>query len=236
MAAVLGLLSALLAVVVPLLPVSHDVTTLKWPTAEGTRSVSAPLLTHEPLWLNAIVPCAAARGLDDRINGAGELLATNAPSGTYGGLTGMHLQIDNGQVSFFSRGHQIGAAALPAGECAITVNSDAGETRADVAGVPLGSAVGDQRPQLTGIYSQLDDQRDDVRGLDFQAGVDTRFATTPTALKTAAAAHPADSLRRTCWPSRGSTPRLSSSQLTTPRNSAGNRTHGVAAEMCTHSA
>ncbi|MEV4645832.1 arabinosyltransferase domain-containing protein [Saccharopolyspora sp. NPDC049357] len=186
LAAVLGLLSALLAVAVPLLPVNHDVTTLKWPTAEGTRAVSAPLLTHEPLWLNATVPCAAARNLDDRVNGAGELLATNAPSGTYGGLTGMHLQIDNGQVSFFSRGHQIGAAALPAGDCAITVNSDAGETRADVAGVPLGSAGGDQRPQLTGIYSQLDHQRDDVRGLDFQAGVDTRFATTPTALKTTA--------------------------------------------------
>ncbi|SFS78125.1 arabinosyltransferase domain-containing protein [Saccharopolyspora flava] len=185
-AAVLGLLSAVLAVLVPLLPVDHEVTTLKWPTAEGTRSVSAPLLSHEPLWLNATVPCASARGLDDRVNGVATLLATNAPSGDYGGLTGMNLQVDNGQVALYSRGHQLGSAALPAGDCAITITSDAAQTRADVAGVPLGSVGGDQRPQLTGIYSQLDGQRDDVRGLAFQAGVDTRFDTTPTPLKTAA--------------------------------------------------
>ncbi|GAB3688965.1 arabinosyltransferase domain-containing protein [Saccharopolyspora tripterygii] len=185
-AAVLGLLSALLAVAVPLLPVNHDTTTLRWPTAEGTRSVSAPLVSHAPLWLNATVPCASARSLDARINGAGELLATNAPSGTYGGTTGLTLQVDNGQVNFFARGHQVGSTALPAGDCAITISSDAGQTRAEVGGVPIGSVGGDQRPQLTGIYSQLDDQRDDVRGLDFQAGVDTRFSTTPTLLKTTA--------------------------------------------------
>ncbi|RRO20381.1 arabinosyltransferase [Saccharopolyspora rhizosphaerae] len=185
-AAVLGLLSAVLAVAVPLLPVNHDVTTLTWPTAQGTRSVSAPLVSHAPLWLNATVPCASARSLDTRTNGPAELLATNAPSGTYGSLTGMNLQVERGQVTLFARGHQLGEATLPAGDCAITIKSDAAETRADIAGVPLGAVGGDQRPQVTGIYSQLDEGLDEVRGLEVQARVDTRFATTPTALKTAA--------------------------------------------------
>ena len=56
-ASVLGLLGAVLAIAVPFLPVEHDVNTLRWPTAQGTESVSAPLVSFEPLWMNATVPC-----------------------------------------------------------------------------------------------------------------------------------------------------------------------------------
>ncbi|MCI2416438.1 arabinosyltransferase domain-containing protein [Saccharopolyspora sp. K220] len=184
-AAVLGLCAALLALAVPLLPVEHDITTLRWPTAEGTKPISAPLVSHAPLWLTADVPCAAARNLDARIDGPGVLIATNAPSSDYGGLTGLSLQIDAGQLVLWSRGHQAGTAVLPEGDCAISVRSDAAGTQADVGGLPLAAVPGDQRPQLTGIYSQLDSTVDDVRGLAFAARVDNRFASQPTPLKIA---------------------------------------------------
>ncbi|MGW3473468.1 arabinosyltransferase domain-containing protein [Saccharopolyspora sp. NPDC000995] len=184
-AALLGLISALLALAVPFLPVEHEVTTLQWPTAQGTKPVSAPLASHAPLWLAAEVPCAAARSLDARIDGPGVLIATNAPSSEYGGLTGMTLQVDAGQVTLWSKGHQVGTATLPAGDCSISVHSDAAGTQAGVAGLPLAAVPGDQRPQLTGIYSQLDAAIDDVRGLDFQARVDNRFASQATPLKVA---------------------------------------------------
>ncbi|WP_093356567.1 arabinosyltransferase domain-containing protein [Saccharopolyspora kobensis] len=185
-AVVLGLLSVLAALAVPLLPVQHDVTTLKWPTAHGTAPVSAPLVTHAPLWLTAEVPCAAARGLDARSNRPAVLVATNPPSSKYGGVTGLSLQVDDGELTLWSRGKRIGSTALPGGDCAISVRADESGTRADVGGVQLASVDGDRRPQLTGIFSQLDAAADDVRGLSFEARVDDRFASSPTPLKTAA--------------------------------------------------
>ncbi|MER5394227.1 arabinosyltransferase domain-containing protein [Saccharopolyspora sp. NPDC002686] len=185
-AVVLGLLSALAALAVPLLPVDHDITTLKWPTAQGTAPVSAPLVTHAPLWITADVPCASARSLDARSNGPAVLVATNPPSSEYGGVTGLSLQVDDGKVALWSRGQQIGSTALPAGDCAIALRADETGTRAEIGGAVLASVDGDRRPQLTGIFSQLDAAVDDVRGLSFQARVDNRFASTPTPLKVAA--------------------------------------------------
>ncbi|KAA5834436.1 arabinosyltransferase [Saccharopolyspora hirsuta] len=185
-AVLLGLLSALAALAVPLLPVQHEITTLKWPTAQGTAPVSAPLVTHAPLWLTAEVPCASARSLDARSNGAAVLIATNPPSSTYGGVTGLSLQVEGGEVTLWSRGQRIGSTALPAGDCAISVRADSSGTRADVGGTELAAVDGDRRPQLTGIFSQLDGAVDDVRGLSFEARVDDRFASSPTPLKVAA--------------------------------------------------
>lgn len=184
-AVVLGLLSALAALAVPLLPVRHDITTLTWPTARGTAPVSAPLATHVPLWLRAEVPCASARSLDARTHGPAVLVATNPPSSQYGGVTGLSLQVEDGEVALWSRGRHLGSTAVPAGDCAITVRADESGTRAAVGGVELASVDGDRRPQLTGIFSQLDSATDDVRGLSFQARVDDRFASSPSPLKVA---------------------------------------------------
>ncbi|GAA0527753.1 arabinosyltransferase domain-containing protein [Saccharopolyspora thermophila] len=185
-AALLGLLSAVLAVAVPFLPVEHEITTLRWPTAEGTHSVSAPLVSHAPLWLTAEVPCRAARDLDARTSGPAVLVSTNAPSSFYGGMTGLSLQVDAGKVVLWSRGRQAGAVPVPDGDCVISVRADATGTSAAVAGAPFAVVSGDQRPQLTGIFSQLDSAVDDVRGLAFEARVDDRFASRPTPLKIAA--------------------------------------------------
>src|SRR5436190_23559028 len=89
LAVVFGLLGTALALSVPFLPVTYNITTLKWPTAEGTKPVSAPLVSFSPIWLKAAVPCSAARALDARTTGPANLITTNPPNSQYGKLTGL---------------------------------------------------------------------------------------------------------------------------------------------------
>ncbi|WP_344930722.1 arabinosyltransferase domain-containing protein [Saccharopolyspora gregorii] len=184
-ASVLGLLGAVLALAVPFLPVEHDVNTLRWPTAEGTESVSAPLVSFEPLWMDATVPCASIRSLDARTQGPANLLSTNPPDSDYGNLTGMTLQVDNGQVTLLSKGQQISTMPLPPGDCAIEVRSDAIGTKVELGDEKLANMRGDQRPQLTGIFSDLDANVDDIRGLSFEARIDNRYESSATPIKIA---------------------------------------------------
>ncbi|MDR7301847.1 arabinosyltransferase domain-containing protein [Haloactinomyces albus] len=181
---VLGLLGTILSISVPFLPVHHNITTLHWPTSQGTKPVSAPLVSYSPIWLDATIPCDSARSLDARTPGAGTLLSTNPPSSEYGKLTGMVLQVTDGQLTLLSKGRQLGTTPLPNSDCTISVHSDAFSTTATVGDQPLADIHGsDRRPQLTGIYSALDAQQDPVQGLSFQAQVDNRYATSATILK-----------------------------------------------------
>ncbi|MEY8039501.1 arabinosyltransferase domain-containing protein [Saccharopolyspora cebuensis] len=185
-ASVLGLLGTVLALSIPFLPVHHDITTLRWPTAEGTKSVSAPLVAYSPVWLDAEVPCAAARSLDERTEGPAVLLSTNPPSSDYGHLTGLILQVDGGQLTMMNKGQQVGTVPLAAGDCTISVHSDGYGFKASVGDQSLANFAGDARPQVTGIYSALDENIDPVSGLSFEARVDNRYESYPTALKVAA--------------------------------------------------
>src|SRR5690349_8155183 len=58
LAAGLGLLSAVLALAIPFLPVSQNTAQLSWPTAGGgTAPVTAPLVALRPESFDATVPC-----------------------------------------------------------------------------------------------------------------------------------------------------------------------------------
>ncbi|MBE9374512.1 arabinosyltransferase domain-containing protein [Saccharopolyspora sp. HNM0983] len=185
LATIFGLVGAVLALLVPFLPVNHDVGTLKWPTEQGTRSVSAPLVSYSPLWLESETPCSAARSLDARTDGPATLLSTNPPSSDYGSLTGLGLQVDGGQAVLLSQGQQVATEALPPGDCSIALRADAEGTTATIDGTEWVEMRGDQRPQLTGIFSELDAAADDISGVSFEARVDNRFASYATPLKIA---------------------------------------------------
>ncbi|WP_374108136.1 arabinosyltransferase domain-containing protein [Saccharopolyspora sp. 6V] len=184
LATVLGVLGTVLSLSVPFLPVHHDITTLRWPTASGTTSVAAPLTTFAPVWLDADIPCVAARSLDARTDGPANLLSTNPPNSDNGRLTGMSLTVDQGRITLLSKGRQVNTMAIPDGDCTLALHNDAigfkagfGEDRW------LTNIAGDHRPQVTGIYSDLNARADDVAGLRFEARVDNRFESSPTALK-----------------------------------------------------
>ncbi len=185
LAAVFGIAGAILAIAVPFLPVTLQQTTLEWPTAQGTRAVSAPLTAQAPLSLDAKVPCATARALDARTGGTATLFGTNPPNSSTGVVTGMALQVGDGQLSLSSRGQQLGTVPIGDGACAVTVHSDAQRTTAFVAATRLADVTGDHRPQVTGIFSDLTGQ-DDTRGLTVSAQVDNRWDSTATGIKLAA--------------------------------------------------
>ena len=141
------------------MPVNHEITTLKWPTAEGTKAVSAPLVSYQPAWLDLDMSCDTARSLDARTPGPGTLLATNPPNSEYGNLTGLTLQVNDGQLALLSGGERVGSTALPAGDCAISIDSSGSSTTANVGDTQLAQLNGDQRPQMTGIFSDLDENQ-----------------------------------------------------------------------------
>ncbi len=183
-----GLLGVVLALAVPFLPVDHEIVTLKWPTRQGTEPVSAPLTAFSPVWLDIDVPCAAARDLDARSAGPAVLISTNPPSSEYGARTGMALQVHEGRLTLRDKGQQLVTSRLPAGDCSITVRSDGYRTVAEVGGERIADLTGDMRPQLTGIFSDLDARLDDVRGVAFRAEVDNRYDSSATPLKLAVTA------------------------------------------------
>lgn len=188
LATVFGVLGALLAIAIPLLPVTQQITTLNWPTQQGTQAVSAPLTAQSPIRLDSTLSCQTAHDLDTRTNGPATLFNTNPPNSEYGRLTGMSLKVDNGLATLVTGGQQLGTVPLPPGDCTISVHSDAGHTTASVGGNRLANVSGDHRPQMTGIFSDLKAGQDNTKGLSFSAQVDNRWDTSATPIKWAAIA------------------------------------------------
>lgn len=177
-AAGFGLAAAALAIVVPLLPVVAHEASISWPAGDRISDVSAPLTAYQPLRLHASVPCEQARQV------RGTLFATVAPQSPLGRGLGMYLDSDGSRVVLTSRGRELGAAALPAGDCLIEIGSDATATTFAVGGAPVATVDEDVRPQVVGLYTDLTGARPDR--LRLVVDVDNRFDTSPHALKAAA--------------------------------------------------
>ncbi|MDQ3762405.1 MAG: arabinosyltransferase domain-containing protein [Actinomycetota bacterium] len=192
-AAVLGLLGALLAVAVPLLPVVQDTTVITWPRPGQLAPVNAPLVAFQPQSLTAAIPCAAATSVDARLAQPAPLLATTPPGSPQGAAVGMVLEVADSKLTLISRGQALGNILVntipaPGGQCMIQVASDATGTTASVGATGFVKVGQDVRPQVTGIYTVLNEQRDPVNGLAVQITADTRFQSTPHPVKLAAMA------------------------------------------------
>ncbi|MDQ3886712.1 MAG: arabinosyltransferase domain-containing protein, partial [Actinomycetota bacterium] len=192
-ATVLGLLGALLAAAVPLLPVVQETVVISWPGGGGVTAVNTPLAVFQPQELTATVPCAAMRSLDARSADPAAVLSTTPPGARDGDAVGMLLQVTDGTLTVTSRGQALGAAMLPPRSCIVAVHSVSAGTTVTLRGTELGDTVvvdvaEDVRPQVVGIYSDLDGAFDPVEGLGVQITPDTRFQSTPHALKLAAIA------------------------------------------------
>lgn len=183
MAATLGVLSAVLSIATPLLPVSQDVVTISWPTARGTAPVTTPLVAYHPLSLQITVPCVAARDLDARTDGPARLVSTLPAGSTLD--SGLVLQVEDGAFAVLLGGRQLGTAAVPPADCTLDVAADGAGTGVTLAGTALVDVDRDVRPQVVGIYSELG-ERDRTDGLSVRIEVDTRYHTTPHPAKVAA--------------------------------------------------
>jgi arabinosyltransferase C len=189
-AAVFGLLGALLAVAVPLLPVIQDTVVIIWPRPGHFAQVNAPLVAYQPQQLSASIPCASATSLAARSPQPAPLLSTTPPTSPDGAAVGMVLQVaSDGKLTLISRGQALGSVVLstlnlvPGPQCLIRVSSDARGTTAAAGGIRFVTVNQDVRPQVTGIYTALNEQRDPIAGLAVRIIPDTRFQSVPHPIK-----------------------------------------------------
>src|SRR5271169_3537113 len=202
-AVVAGLLGALLAIATPLLPVKQTTAQLNWPQNGVLGSVEAPLIGYVATDLNISVPCQAAAGLAGPGNTSKTVLLSTvpkqAPKAVDRGL--LIERAPNDDLVIVVRNFPVVTAPLsqvlgPACQ-RLTFTAHADRVTAEFVGLtqgpnaehpgsPLRGERGgyDFRPQIVGVFTDLSGPA--PPGLTFSATIDTRYSSSPTALKMAA--------------------------------------------------
>ncbi len=204
-AVVAGLLGFVLALATPLLPVKQTTAQINWPqvsaASQPVGSVSAPLISYVPIDVEISVPCSAIGELDQP--GQSVLVSTtpkDAPKAVERGLfirtTGRATDPPaQRSVEVVVRNVPLVSASVEqirSQNCQridVTATSDAvtatfvGMTDADGAALTGATTDGDQRPQLTGIFTDLTTTAGEVSGLRAHATIDSRYSTASTVIK-----------------------------------------------------
>ncbi|MFL0580066.1 arabinosyltransferase domain-containing protein [Dietzia sp. 179-F 9C3 NHS] len=197
-AAVSGLIGVILAIVVPMLPVTQTTTTISWPEAGTLGPVTAPLVAYYPLDLTVDVPCSAVAELRDAGREDAVLVST-APreAGEDAGARALMVTVAGPNVEVRSRNVLVASApteevARPGACSTIHVAADSGSISAEFRGLTVdGSGVGghieeDQRPQVVGVFTDLTGPAPADMAVDIT--VDSRYTTDGTLLKQVAIA------------------------------------------------
>ncbi|MFC9994619.1 arabinosyltransferase domain-containing protein [Nocardia sp. NPDC127526] len=201
-AIVAGVLGAVFAIAAPFLPVKQTTAVVNWPQGGTLDNIQAPLMSQVPTDLAITIPCSAVDQLDPR---GGILLSTAPPQGKEADLQAMFVRVSGDTVDVLDRNAVVATAprAEMANCTAITITSDNKRTYARFEGltrtveqptadggrelvtVPVeGQLLGDLRPQVVGVFTDLKGAVPE--GLSFHMDVDSRFSSTPTVLKLSA--------------------------------------------------
>ncbi|WP_051090733.1 arabinosyltransferase domain-containing protein [Smaragdicoccus niigatensis] len=188
-AAIAGLLGALLAMATPFLPVKQTTAALNWPQSATYTDVDAPLMSQVPLTFHAVIPCSVLSGLKSgtQVIGTAPAQGDNAP------INALFVRTTDTNVEVVNRNVVVVAAPIAdISQCSqVTIDSTQEKTSASFAGLrdddgnPLdGAMVGDFRPQVVGLYTDLTGRV--ASGFKVTSDVDSRFTTSPTLLKLSA--------------------------------------------------
>lgn len=181
-AAILGALSAVAAILFVVAPVDQRTSAYSWDLDEGVVTAAVPLSSYRPESLTVTVGCAQATRVGTIFSTVvpGSAVSEPPPAGLWIGARGA-------QVEVVLRGEPLLARPTTDLPCPFTVGVDA--TRADIVadGRTIGSREGDNRPEVAAFASGLPVDAP-TAGLSARVVADTRFETTPTAAKVAAGA------------------------------------------------
>jgi arabinosyltransferase B len=189
-ATVAGLVGFVLSALTPVLPVVQTTAALSWPQNDRMVNVVAPLITLTPVSLTATVPCAVI----DAMPAAGGLIFGTAPAeGKQATLNGLFVRVNEARVDVIARNVVVGSvtradARSPSCE-RLEVTSSRDGTFADFVGLtnpdgsPRRSGFPDPnlRPQVVGFFTDLSGPA--PPGLAVATVIDTRFSTSPSAVK-----------------------------------------------------
>ena len=186
-AIVAGLVGLLLCLVVPLAPVKQTTATVLWPqdSADGhVTQITAPLVSGAPRSLDISIPCPAMATLPP---GGGLVVSTLPSGGVDTGKNGLFVRADKNVIVVAFRDTVAAVAprsAVAAGACTVLhAWADAGGAGADFVGIPgaAGMLSAEKKPQVGGIFTDL--KVPAQPGLSARVDIDTRFITSPTAIK-----------------------------------------------------
>lgn len=189
LAVITGLVGFLLCALAPLLPVRQSTAAIQWPqsaNADGfVGDITAPLVSGAPRSLDVTIPCRTVASLPAD---GGLVFSTIPPAGIDAGRNGLFVNA-NADVVYVAFRDTVAAVAprdaVDSGACSeLRIWADVGAVGADFVGIPgaTGTLGLDKRPQVAGIFTDLRVGPD--AGLNARVDIDTRFITSPTALKT----------------------------------------------------
>ncbi|SES04241.1 arabinosyltransferase domain-containing protein [Corynebacterium cystitidis] len=188
-AIVTGLLAFLLFVLTPFLPVNQTQSSLSWPQDGTLESVNAPLISMAPENLEITVPVAAFDAVRD---GQSTVVGTLPDGSEEAYDRGLFVTATEGGGASVSSLNKVVFELSP--EEFGALNNDAVvEISASEEGVTV-SVPGtshkentdeDLRPQVTGIYTEIDGDAQALidAGLSADVEINSRFTSTPTTLK-----------------------------------------------------
>ncbi len=191
LATVSGLLAFICFVLTPLLPVSQVQSSLNWPQEGSLNSVNAPLISLAPDDIEVTVPVSAIASLR---SGQTTVLGTLPDSSSEAYDRGMFVTAPGGGVVVNSVNKVIfeltrdEVKSLP-GDARIRIRADSEGTSVEVPGTGFREESDeDLRPQITGIYTELDGDAAKLvdAGLSAHVDINSRFTSTPTLAKTLA--------------------------------------------------
>src|ERR1700712_5313958 len=189
-AIIAGVIGVLLCALTPLLPVKQTTAAFLWPQGTGPdgliTDVTAPLVSGAPLAIDATIPCKAVSTLPAA---GGVVLSTIPDGGIDAGRNGLFVRgpPDNVLVAFRDSVAAVAPRqAVNSGACSsLHVWANVGGVGADFVGIPgaTGTFAPEKKPQVAGLFTNLKVAAQP--GLAARVDVDTRFITSPTALKIA---------------------------------------------------
>jgi arabinosyltransferase B len=193
-ATIAGLIGFVLSIATPLLPVVQTTATLNWPQGGQLNNVTAPLISQVPVTMTVTVPCDVIRSMPPA---GGTVLSTAPKDGKQAALNALFVNVNRQRVDITDRNVVVASVArdrvaAPGCQRIEVTSSDAG-TFATFVGLTDPTTGKEQRtgftdpnlrPAIVGIFTDLTGPA--PPGLSASAAIDTRFSTTPTALKLAA--------------------------------------------------
>ena len=189
-AVVAGVAGVVLCALVPLLPVKQTTATILWPQAPGAdgfvSDITAPLVSGAPQSLDVSIPCQAIATLPAD---GGLVLSTVPPGGIDASRNGLFVRATDDVVfvAFRDTVAAVADRAAVAGEACSTLRiwANPAEVGADFVGIPgaVGTLPAEKKPQVAGIFTDLEVPAQS--NLSARIDIDTRFITSPTALKLA---------------------------------------------------
>ena len=189
-----GLLGLLMFVLLPFLPVNQVQSSLSWPQNGELSSVNAPLISYAPQSMDASIPVYALDSLNDNqslVMGTLPLDSTDATN------RGLFVRTIDGNLDVIVRGEVLldlsptEVNRLP-DDAILEISSTEETTSAEITGTAFsGETEGDERPQVTGVYTELVDDPSTASalasaGLNVDIEINSRFTSSPSLLKYAA--------------------------------------------------